>query len=153
MKMFLAMCAIAGVVAIPCCWYHFVRPHQIHARAYARISDSVESLASRRPADVSREQWSFIIGWSMNGIGNCCSVEGFLNPDKASHERFLTLPDRFERRLHGDVSLETVDWLWNELEIISKYGTRYSDQWRPTTAERLEKADSIPVGNSGPIVN
>ena len=46
-----------------------------------------------------------------------------------------------------------VDWLWDELEVISKYGKRYSDHWRPTTAERLAEGDATSVGNSGPMVD
>jgi len=151
--MFFVINGGVGLIGVAGCWYVYVRPMQIHSQSYHRISDSVQSLAHRRPADVSRNQWSFIIGWTMNGIGNCCSVNGFLNPDEQSRERFLSLPDRFEERLRGEVGIETVDWLWDELEIISKYGVRYSQQWRPTTPERLAEAESTPVGNSGPEVD
>src|SRR5436190_13464133 len=99
LRIFVAINAVAACVSLLCLWYFGLRPIQIHREAYHRISTSVESLAHRRPAGVSRNQWSFIIGWTMNAIGNCCSVDGFLNPDKNSHERFLTLPDRFDERL------------------------------------------------------
>jgi hypothetical protein len=82
----------------------------------------------------------------MNGIGNCCSVEPFLNPDDESHERFRTLPDRLDERLREQVNLETIDWLWDELRAISKYGKRYSDMYRPTTPERLAEADHVSTG-------
>jgi hypothetical protein len=138
-----AAIALIGIVSF---WWVILRPMQNHSRAYHRLSDSVESLARRRPPGVSRNQWSYIIGWTMNGIGNCCSVEGFLNRDAESHERFRTLPDRFEERLRGEVTLETIDWLWDELTLISKYGTRYSEQYRPTTPEHLAEADYVSNG-------
>ena len=144
--MYVVIHAVVGFVGVCWLWYVFVRPIQNHQRAYARISAGVQSLIDRRPANVSKNQWSYIIGWTMNGIGNCCSVEGFLNPDEESHERFRTLPDRFEDRLRGEVSLETVDWLWDELEFISKYGERYSDSYRPTTSEHLAEADHVTTG-------
>ncbi|MSR59577.1 MAG: hypothetical protein EXS05_18365 [Planctomycetaceae bacterium] len=138
--------AAAGLTVVFSFWYVNLRPFEIHRRDYHRISDSVESLVYRRPVDVPRNQWSFIIGWTMNGIGNCCGVDGYLNPDEESHKRFLTLPDRFDERLRGEVSLETIDWLWDELEAISKYGPRYSAQWRPTIPERLADAEYTSFG-------
>jgi hypothetical protein len=144
--MVLVVYAAIALVCILCFWYVDIRPMQNHSRSYNRISASVQSLVYRRPADVSRNQWSYIIGWTMNGIGNCCSVDQFLNADDESHERFRTLPDRFEERLRGEVSLKTVDWLWDELEVISKYGKRYSAQWRPTRPDRLAEADRVSTG-------
>ena len=146
LRFFLAINGAVGIVGVVCFWYVALRPIQNHSRTYSRISDSVQSLVHRRPADVSRNQWSYIIGWTMNGIGNCCSVDGFLNPDEQSHERFRTLPDRFEQRLRDEGSLETVDWLWDELESISKYGKRYSEKYRPTTPEHLAEADHVSTG-------
>jgi len=135
-----------GLISLVYFWFVVVRPMQNHSRAYDRISQSVRSLEKRRPHTVSRNQWSYVIGWTMNGIGNCCSLDGFLNPDEESHERFRTLPDRFEEQLRGEVSLETIDWLWDELEIISKYGKRYSALYRPTTPEHLAEADHVSTG-------
>jgi hypothetical protein len=153
LRFYIVINGAVGLIGVVSLWYVFLRPVQRHGQAYDRISNSVRSLAHRRPVDVSRNQWSYVIGWTMNGIGNCCSVDEYLNPNEQSRERFRTLPDRFEERLRGDVSLETVDWLWDELEIISKYGAHYSDSYRPTTTERLAEADATPVGNAGPIVD
>ena len=146
LRIFVGIHAAVFLVGCVCIWYGFVRPMQNHRRAYDRISDSVQSLAHRRPAAVSKKQWSFIIGWTMNGIGNCCSVDAYLNPDEQSHKRFLSLPDRIDERLREVVSMETIDWLWDELEAISKYGPRYADNWRPTSPDRLRDADSTDTG-------
>jgi hypothetical protein len=143
---FIVINAVLALASIVTFWYAVLRPMHNHRRAYDRLSDSVQSLVHRRPAGVSRNEWSYVIGWTMNALGNCCSVEEFLNSDEGSHERFITLPDRFEGRLRGEVSLETVDWLWDELEVISKYGKRYSAQWRPTTPEHLAEADHFSTG-------
>src|SRR5712691_4560020 len=96
LRFFVAINVAVVFVGILCFWYVVIRPMQNHSRAYDRISNSVQSLVHRRPAGVSRNEWSYTIGWTMNGIGNCCSVEPFLNPDDESHERFRTLPDRFD---------------------------------------------------------
>ena len=48
--------------------------------------------------------------------------------DRAALERFA---DELEHRIQGPVDLKTIDWIWDEFERISKYGTHYSDEWRP----------------------
>jgi hypothetical protein len=150
LRIFFGIQAAAFLVGCVCLWYVVLRPMQIHSRAYYRLSESVQSLVHRRPAVVSKEEWSFIIAWTMNGIGNCCAVEQYLNRDEESHARFLTLPDRFDERLRGQVDLETIDWFWDELKAVSKHGPRYSDNWRPTTPDRLREAGST---NSGIVVD
>lgn len=133
-------------IGFTCLWYFFVRPMQEHSRNYHRLSDAVESLVHRRPPGVTKNEWSYVIGWTRNAIGNCCSIPDYLNKDEASHERFRTLPERFEGRLREDVTLETIDWLWDEFEAISKYGERYSMLHRPTTPEHLAEADHVSNG-------
>jgi hypothetical protein len=65
-------------------------------------------LANRRPAQLTKKEWSYLIGWTKNAIGNCCSMPEFLNPDQESHDRFLKLPNRFEEQLRGDVGIKTI---------------------------------------------
>ena len=48
--------------------------------------------------------------------------------DRAELQRFA---DELEHRIHGPVDLKTIDWIWDEIERISKYGKKYSDDWRP----------------------
>jgi hypothetical protein len=96
---FFVILAAIGLSSLLWFWFIAVRPIVNHGRAYDRLSTAVQSLTRRRPPGVSKDQWSYIIGWTMNAIGNCCSAEGFLNPDAESRERFATLPERFEERL------------------------------------------------------
>jgi hypothetical protein len=132
-------------------WYYiWLRPHQVHSAAYQRLRDAVESLANRRPANVTRNEWSYVIGWTLNGIANCCSIPEYLNADRESHDRFLALPERFERKIGSGVGLDAIDWLWDKLEAISKYGERYSANYRPTEPERLAEADHVSIGPAVP---
>jgi hypothetical protein len=91
-----------------------------------------------------------LVAWTRYAIGRRGSVAEFFNPDQASHDRFLTLPDRFEKRLAGEVGMESIDWLWDELEVISKHGPRYCAHYRPTTPERLAEADHVKIGPDVP---
>ena len=150
---YLAVAAIVFAILASTFWYFAIRPLQRHSRAYDRISNSINSLESRRPANVTKNEWSFVLGWTNNAIGNCISVPGFLKDDPESRERFLTLPARLDERLGSDISIASIDWLWNELIVVSKYGQRYSDSWRPTTPERLESTKDIAAGHQGPEVN
>jgi hypothetical protein len=50
---------------------------------------------------------------------------------------------RFEgelkQRLSGLVTLETIDWIWDEIVRLSRNGRSYSDNYRPTRPERLKE--------------
>ncbi len=52
---------VVGVVSFE---FVYIKPMEDHRRAYHRIENSVEELAHRRPSNVTREQWSYIIGWT-----------------------------------------------------------------------------------------
>src|SRR5262249_30952833 len=64
LKRFIVINAVVALTGSVCFWYVILRPMQNHRRAYHRLSDSVRSLAQRRPSGVSRNQWSYIIGWT-----------------------------------------------------------------------------------------
>jgi hypothetical protein len=59
-------------------------------------------------------------------------------------DRLHNLADELEQRLEGHVDMSTIDWIWDEIEAVSVYGKNYSEDYRPTTPERLQAAKSMP---------
>lgn len=113
----------------------FARPGRVHRLWYARVQADLESLQHRRPPEVNRQQWGYVVGWTLNAHANCCSAPVFVDP---------ALTDGFaadlERTLRGPVSLATIDRIWDKILTISRiksYG-----QFRPTSPEKLEEATS-----------
>lgn len=111
----------------------FLRPFRVHQRWYGRVEADLESLAHRRPPDVSRQEWGYVVGWTLNAHANCCSHPNFV--DRSQTERFA---DEFERKLRGRVGMETIDWVWDEFMRFSRI--KSYERYRPTSPDRLKAA-------------
>jgi hypothetical protein len=123
-----------------------IHPVREHREAYQRLESAINGLTSRRPRDVTREEWSYIVGWTMNGIGNCCAVREYLHDDSGSHQRFVAFVNDLELKVQGDVTIETIYWIWDQFVLVSRHGERYARNYRPTTSERLEESAYISTG-------
>lgn len=123
--------------------YHFsLAPWLKFRRASERILHAVDGLAQRRPKDVTRKQWGWVVGWTHNGVCNCLYLPGCLR-DK---ERYYRFADELEERSRGEIGLSTIDWIWDEFEAISKGGRSYSERFRPTTPEHFREAGPHDFG-------
>lgn len=120
-------------------WSFVVHPRMKHAAACDRIRERIESLADRQPQDLTEKQWLLIIHWTINANGNCL-VFHFDLPQKEM-EQFEA---EFDRRLEGDVSLETIDWIWDEYVRLTRVGQTYSDKFRPTSSVKLKEFEEYP---------
>ena len=122
----------AALITVSICtvvYVTWIKPIHDHQRWFFRVNASIKSLATRRPPGVDQERWTQAVLWTLNANGNCCAVAEFLKTrDRAELQRFA---DELEHRIHGPVDLKTIDWIWDEIERISKYGKKYSDDWRP----------------------
>lgn len=88
-----------------------------------RQSDAVEmrleSLASRRPNDMSPRQWESAVAWTLNLHGN--SLIMF----QAGGEQIRRLDQRLANKLAGEVNMDTIHWIWDEYAEICSGGARY----------------------------
>ena len=103
-------------------WKTVIRPATEHDRFWQRHCDlcrkahsCLDRLAQKRPADVTRGEWEHVVGWTYNAKANCLECPEYIE-DYARFERFV---GEFEERLDGEVSIETIDWIWDEIEAIS----------------------------------
>ncbi len=81
------MIAIAGVLFV---WSRYVEPIRSHSRWYGRVRQDIHSLAHKRPPEVNKGQWEFVVGWTINLHGNCGSIRSAVEPGWR---------DRFSRNL------------------------------------------------------
>jgi hypothetical protein len=124
-KWVVPVAVLAG--AVSAFWLFALRPTQEHRRWHERARAGIYALADKRPADVSPEQWEFMVGWTLNLHGNCGVSHTWVDRD----QKWPYL-DELERRLQGPVSAATIDWIWDEYARITKHGRAYGDRWRPT---------------------
>ena len=122
------------VVLLFAFWASLIRPILEHDRRYKRFGVCIDKLAQKRPAHLTVTQWDSMIGWTSNLQGNCLSARSFLKDEP----RFGRFVDELEKKVEGDVGIETIDWIWDEVVEISGPGQRYSDNWRPTTPDQLK---------------
>ncbi len=125
----LLVSALITVCGCTILYVTLIKPHHDHQHWFFRVEGSIKSLATKKPPGVSKEQWEQAIFWTLNAHGNCCAVQEFLKTrDKAELQRFA---DELEYRVRGPVDPKIIDWIWDEFERISKYGNKYSYNWRP----------------------
>jgi len=123
-------------------WLAAVRPTQQHRQLYDDIRQSIDGLRHKRPNGLRREEWAYIVGWTLNAHANCCGARDFIT----DYDRFASFAAELKRRLDGDVDLQTVDWIWDEFEAFSSVGPWYSETFRPTSRERLREAATFSWG-------
>jgi len=116
-------------------WY--VHRQSVHMRWYRRIEYLILSLAPKRPANVTPQQWAQCLTHTWNLHVNFGPSGYFAESER---ERFAA---EFDDRLEGTVSLDTIDWVWDEFARHAP-GSRSYMRYRPTTTEMLEGASELP---------
>ncbi len=114
---------------------------------YDKIYTAVDNLVDRRPKGVTIKQWENAISWTLNDIGNCLCQPDYIKDMK----RLYNFADQLDEKLKNEVDMSTIDWIWDEIAIISTGGQQYSEKYRPTTPERLKEAEEssyqmVPAG-------
>ena len=118
-----------------------VAPYFRFRETNSRIQASVRELAKHRPEGVSKRQWSSVVGWTSTAVYSVFFMPSSINDD----QRYFDFADELDRRLQGKVEMSTIDWIWDNFEEIGKHGRSYSEQYRPTTPERLRAAEQMPA--------
>lgn len=123
---------LVGGVAL---WWYKVEPIRRHLAFCREVKSELGTLAKKRPADITREQWQQIVAWTLNAHGNTLVATSRIPQDE--RERFVA---ELRRRLQGPVDLGTIDWIWDEfVRLALGWGPSYSEKWRPTSPEKLRE--------------
>jgi hypothetical protein len=133
-KIVKAIWAIVAIVVLGIAFVVF--PQMRHVHNCQRVEADVRALALKRPADVTRDQWQYMVGWTINDVGNCLA-----SPRYADSGKLAQFANELHLRCAGKIDVSTIDWIWDQIaEMSPNYGKPYSDKYRPTTPERLEQA-------------
>jgi hypothetical protein len=140
---------IALVVCLVACgvlsWVRVIDPARRHTEFCRVTRAELEVLTRKRPPNITRKQWHHIVAWTFNAHGNCLTFSP--NIPQPERDRFV---GELRGRLRGPVNLRTVDWIWDEfVRLAPSVGSSYSEQWRPTSPEKLrefEESHSTWVG-------
>ncbi|MAP07555.1 MAG: hypothetical protein CMM00_01585 [Rhodopirellula sp.] len=97
-----------------------------YPRWQRRGADIVESLQSRRPANVPAKTWDDATGWAITAYHNICFSAEHVPLD--SLKQFI---NDAESMLAGPVDLDSVDWVWSRLAECSPHGEQYRERFEP----------------------
>lgn len=128
----LGLAAVGGAAWF---WFARVEPFLGHYRWSRRVEHDIKQLAHKRPPDVTKGPWEFMVGWTINLHGNCGVI-----PDRGNRAWRDGFAAELERRLAGPLSLADVEWVWDEYARHTRSGQLYSDNCRPTQAEGFPQA-------------
>lgn len=115
------------VAAVVGAWCYWIQPIQSRRQWHFRVEADIRSLATKRPNNVARGSWEFLVGWTVNLSANCGPF-----PRKNVVQRELDdFAAEFERKLQAEPTFEIIDWIWDEFVRLTEYGPSY-DRFRPT---------------------
>ncbi len=146
-KVNLLSIGIVAIVGMTFFWFWFLDPMLQHGRWYNRVRDDMKALTHKRPPEVSKGQWEFAVGWTINLHGNCGSINSLTSLNSTAdanwRDKFAT---ELERRLAGSMTIADIEWIWDEYVRNTTHGATYSEKWRPTKAEEFPQ---VSVGCFG----
>ena len=97
-----------------------------YPRWQRRGASIVESLRSRRPANVPAKTWDDATSWAVTAYHNIC-----FSAEHVSLESLKDFIDDAEDELAGPIDLDSVDWVWSRLSECSPLGEQYRDRFEP----------------------
>jgi hypothetical protein len=115
----------------------------VYARHKARALEFVESLAKRRPSDVSPEVWEVAEFWIVTSFHNV-----FFSPEHVPIAELDRFAADVETALQSEVTLETVDWYWRRIANSGPADKRYFDRFEPEYREYVEFLVAKPVNQN-----
>jgi hypothetical protein len=104
-------------------------PMQRQFQVRDRMSLTILSLAERRPPELTEDQWAYCILWTWNLHSNYSSFASYISTDDLER-----IEKGLRERTKSEVSLETIDWFWDEYTGANSKVANY-DHFRPTAPE------------------
>ena len=87
-------------------------------REHHQIGEMIASLATRRPEEMTREQWQAVYFWTVNL--HVHSSMHYANGD--DRRRFQS---ELHKKLNRRVDMDTIIWIWDEYAHLTDAGKNY----------------------------
>lgn len=89
------------------------------------LRSQIDSLAERPPKDTDPDKWRRAVEWTSNVI-----CQDFFAPTPTEAAGLQSLVEQLPARLQADVNYETLQWIWDKVEIAcgpKSYAIRFRD--------------------------
>ena len=120
------------VVAILAAFFGWVLRQEASGRHARAVQKRIESLAARRPSDMTPSEWESAVAWTLNLHGN--SLLRF----QAEPATIRWFEQRLAQKLRGDVNMSTIHWIWDEYAEICSGGAHYQ-RFRRQMEDEIER--------------
>ena len=121
--------AICVVVSL---WVWADRTIGERRRLLSRLHESIESLATKCPPDLTQDQWNVAVNNTHNLPGNCLIFEQVNLDDVRRLQREL------EEKAKGKVDMELIFWIWDEVAKMSLPGQRYIEKYQKVMLDKMQ---------------
>jgi len=108
-------------------------PHLMFMRQHRRMEYLLDTLPGRRPDAVPERAWTAAVGWARTACVNVC-----FSREHVALSDMKKFVDSLEKRLSGPVDLDTIHWIWDQLEGTGPHGKRYVADHRPQYRREVE---------------
>jgi hypothetical protein len=99
-------------------------------RLKRKIDTFIVYLRPTDPKGVDAAVWACAHRWTVTAYGNVCS-----SPEYVPAAEMDRLRDDLDRKLSGNVDVDTLAWIWDRLAQTGPYGSRYVERFRPQFEE------------------
>ena len=111
-------------------WYYL---EVVVPRHHFRLNGRhIESLSTRCPSDMSPRQWESALYWTIRLHWNS------LMPFEVDGPSIRDLEQRLAKKLTGDVTMDTIHWIWDEYSQICPSSERYERKFKSQMMYEIE---------------
>lgn len=104
-------------------------------RLVSQIHVSIESLASKCPPDMTKEQWEVAVFWTNNLPGNCL-LSGRVNLDD-----LRTFQRELEEKVQGKADMKLISWIWDEHARLTPAGQWYKQNFQRIMLDEMQLSE------------
>jgi hypothetical protein len=101
-----------------------------YARLQQQMSDRIGSLKPSNPQSVNPSLWDCAAGWTVTAYWNIC-----FSDEHVSREEMYRLRDDLDRKLGGEITPDTLKWIWRRLAQTGPHGKSYVTRFGPRFLE------------------
>ena len=93
-------------------------------RQALKIDETIESMRSRCPDNMTQASWDEAVNWTINLNANSMIWE------QANREHVSAFRRELLAKLENDVDTETIIWIWDQYALLCPHGAKYNERFR-----------------------
>jgi hypothetical protein len=105
-----------------------VRRAQARESTNRHIKSQLNALLALRPDSILHQDWSFLIGWTINAHANTVAADQSVN----IHQLASFASELDSRIAQRQLDIALFDWIWDQFISLTPTAQEYSDRFRPT---------------------